>query len=267
MDFKGLFRLNTKFINAGGYIKYLLNCVLHRNLISVVKKNSSLCNYRNSDTCYICALGPSLKTVDLSRLQGDTIVVNRFFKLGKDNPEFVPTFYLMIDALFAKAENLNDFQEALRQYSNRGTVYLLHSRLESIVQKMSHTGKYFYLSCFKGMFNHTREFRIDRVMPAFGNVACTAIACAMALGYKKIILLGCDFNSFASRSNVHCYSENKQERLHKMSYELFCYSFNADMHDELQAYALKHDIKIINSSKGSLIDAYPYVINETLYKQ
>ena len=103
-------------------------------------------------------------------------------------------------------------------------------------------------------------------MPAFGNVACTAIACAMALGYKKIVLLGCDFNSFASRSNNHCYTDKNIDRLHKMSYELFCYSFNADMHDELQFYAMEHDIEIINSTKGSLIDAYPYVIDEELYK-
>lgn len=102
-------------------------------------------------------------------------------------------------------------------------------------------------------------------MPAFGNVACTGIACALALGYKKIVLLGCDFNSFASTTRNHCYTEKSTKRLYKMSYELYCYSLVAEMHDQLAMYAEEHDVEIVNASKGSLIDAYPTIVEEGLY--
>ena len=266
MNFKTLFSLNIRFINFGGHLKYIKYAIFNRNLFSVVKQNSALYKKKTCDTCYICALGPSLKEVELSKIQGDTIVVNRFNKIGRENPTFVPTFYLIIDALFNTEENKKDFIDALEQYHPKDTIYLLHSKLSKMVKDLLPPERVYFLSCFKGLFSSEKEFAIDKVMPAFGNVACTAIACALALGYKKIVLLGCDFNSFASTTRSHCYNEKTSERLHKMSYELYCYSLVADMHDQLQRYAKKHNVVIINSSKGSLIDAYPYQIDEKLYK-
>lgn len=265
MDFNSLFNYNKHFINLGGYIKYLLYAITRRDLFKIVRKNTALSEKKKSDVCYVCALGPSLKTVDLTKLKGDTIVVNRFHKIGVEYPSFIPTFYLLIDALFKNDENLKDFKDALNQYINCGTTYLLNSKLVKTVDNTFNAESIYYLSCFKGMFNGRRIFKVDSVMPAFGNVACTAIAFAISLGYKKIILLGCDFNSFASRTISHCYADAKSDRLHKMSYELFCYSFNADMHDLLSKYAQEHGVSIVNSTKGSLIDAYKYEIDENLY--
>lgn len=265
MDFYTLFNLNKKVVNLGGYLKSLKYLFFNRNYYSAVKRNINILDKKKSDICYICALGPSLRSVDLSKINGDTIVVNDFFRIGKNNPGFVPTFYLMIDALYKSEEYIKSFEDAINQYSEKNTVFLLHPVLADILEKSHSQSHFFYLSCFKGLFNAKKEFKIDKVMPAFGNVACTAIACALALGYKKIVLLGCDFSSFASRKMSHCYEENSQRSL-RMSYELYCYSFVADMHDQLQAYAMKHGVEIINSTRGSLIDAYPYEIDETLYK-
>lgn len=265
MDFYTLFRLNKTVVNVGGLIKSAKYYLFNRNYITGVKRNSELFARKKSDTCYVCALGPSLKQVDFSRIKGDTIVVNEFFRAGRENPDFVPTFYLMIDTVYKNVtREIQNFKDGISQYCGKETVYLLNSKFEEMICNYNFKGNFYYLSCFKGLFNHKKEFRIDRVMPAFGNVACVAIACAIALGYKKIFLLGCDFNSFASRSLDHCYGS--EDRVIKMSYELYCYSMVADMHDQLQAYAKKHGITIINTTKGSLIDAYPYEIDESLYK-
>lgn len=267
MDFQDLFNFVLKFINLGGWFKYFIKALTKRKLFSVVKKNGELLRRRENDVCYICALGPSLKQVDLSKIAGDTIVVNRFYKIGKDYPDFTPTYYLMIDALFNNNENKNDFNECIHQYKDKGTIYLLNSMLSYNKDLIGgNLPNVYYLSCFKGLFNHNKNYSIDKVMPAFGNVACTAIAVAMGLGYKKIILLGCDFNSFASTTRSHCYAEDSTKRLYRMSYELFCYSLVADMHDELQRYATEHGVSVINSTKGSLIDAYPSEIINKLYK-
>lgn len=267
MNIKDVFCFVLKLIDLGGWLKFYIKALTKRKLFSVVKKNCELIGQKKSDVCYICALGPSLKQVDLSKIDGDTIVVNRFYKIGRSYPTFTPTYYLMIDALFKNKENRSDFVECINQYKDKDTIYLLNSVLsyekELIGEELPNI---YFLSCFKGVFNHTKKLFINKVMPAFGNVACTAIAVAMSLGYNKIVLLGCDFNSFASATRNHCYAEDSTTRLHKMSYELFCYSFVADMHDELQRYATEHDIRIVNSTKGSLIDAYPVEIISDLYK-
>lgn len=265
MNFYTLFNLNKIVINIGGRVKSVKYYLFNRSYYTAVKRNSTLHEKRKSDVCYVCGLGPSLRQVDLSKIDGDTIVVNGFFKIGKEYPNFIPTFYLIIDALSKKEENIPIVMEAIDEYCDKETSYLFHPILAELLNNSPSKEKFFYLSCFNGLFNSKKEFRLDQVMPAFGNVACTAIACAMALGYKKIVLLGCDFNSFASRTLDHCYGT--ADRKLKMSYELYCYSLVADMHDQLQTYAKSHGITIINSTKGSLIDAYPYEIDENLYKK
>ena len=265
MNFQDLFNLNVKFINLGGKLKYIIKYFKNRKLFTVIKRNSELLDNKKKDVCYICALGPSLKQVNLSKIEGDTIVVNRFYKIGKDYPNFIPTYYLLIDAQFQDDRNKQDFLNCISQYRGKETKYLINSVFAGNEELTHYSDNVYYLSCFKGLFNYKKHISINEVMPAFGNVACTAIACAMALGYKKIVLLGCDFNSFASTTRNHCYAEQSSNRLYRMSYELYCYSLVADMHDNLQKYATIHGIDIINSTKGSLIDAYPQIIDEALY--
>ena len=261
-----LFNFNVQFFNVGGWVLTVLRYFTKRRLFSCVKRNKDLLVKNRNETCYICALGPSLKQVDLSKIQGDTIAVNRFYKIGKEYPDFTPTYYLLIDALFKKPENRQDFLEAMSQYRGKKTTYLVHSKFYGEKELIRDDDNVYYLSCFKGQFNHNKKFRIDRVMPSFGNVASTAIAVAISLGYKKIVLLGCDFNSFASTTRNHCYADKSTDRAYRMSFELFAYSFYAYLHDELQKYAVANGVEIINSTKGSLIDAYPVRIDESLYK-
>lgn len=134
IDFYTLFKLNLKLINLGGIIKTFVYYFRNRDYFSYVKRNKELFTKKKNATCYICALGPSLKQVNFNNLRGDTIVVNRFFKMGKELTNFIPTYYLIIDALFCKEENLEDFYEALEQYKGKGTAYLLHSKLANIAK-------------------------------------------------------------------------------------------------------------------------------------
>ena len=84
------------------------------------------------------------------------------------------------------------------------------------------------------------------------------------MGYKDINLLGCDFNSFASTKQNHCYDDKAPARLYPMYEELFAYSFAAKDHTDLQQYAMKLGCRIVNRTEGSLIDAYPLQIDNSL---
>lgn len=268
MNFWQLYKFNQYLINVAGYIRYIQCFFFSHRRFSVVKRNSSLRNRENNGkTCYICALGPSLKKVDLMKIKGDTIVVNLFNKIGQRFPDFIPTYYLIVDAGFIKPKYWPDFKECFDAYINKGCKFIIHSGCESFISSYYGHDKenLFYVSQFKGRFNHNRELEIDHIMPSLGNVASTAIGCAIAMGYKKIVLLGCDFNSFAAPVATHCYDEKDNSRKVSLGMELFSYSFIANLHEELAEYARLHDITIINSTKGSLIDAYPLDIDETLY--
>lgn len=83
MDFISLYRLNLRFINAGGKAKYLLRLPSLSKIQKLLKKNQEIIVNRKHDTIYICGLGPSLADVDLDIVadkEADTLVVNHFFK-------------------------------------------------------------------------------------------------------------------------------------------------------------------------------------------
>ena len=266
MNFRDLFNLNKTVINIGGYLKYIKYFIFDHKIISNVSPKVNLLKNKKSSKCYICALGPSLKDVNFDAIDGDTIVVNRFFKHGEILPNFTPNYYLMIDAAFGSDKNKKDFLDALKCYEGKDTMFLLNSKLSSFSVLKKLNNNISFVSCCKGLFNASKNYELGTVMPAFGNVACTAVAFAIALGYAEIYLLGCDFNSFASRKAVHCYAEKDDKRQISLSYELYCYSLVAEMHEQLNKYASSKGVKIINTTRGSLIDAYKYDVNETLYK-
>ena len=270
MNFFQLFKLNQHLINVAGYFRYIQCFFLDHRRFSVVKRNRVLVKKENNNkTCYVCALGPSLKNVDLTKIKGDTIVVNLFNKIGESYPDFVPNYYVIVDAGFIKPTLWPSFKESFDAYIDRGCKYIIHSGCEKFIS--SQYGKdndsIYYVSQFKGRFTHKRDLVINHIMPSLGNVASTAIGCAIAMGYKKIVLLGCDFNSFAAPVATHCYDEKDISRKISLGFELFSYSFIAKMHEELALYAKMHNVEIVNSTKGSLIDAYPISIEESLYKE
>lgn len=265
MNFGQLFKLNLMLINIAGYIRYFQYLILHHEYFSLVKRNEVLKNDENRNkTLYVCALGPSLKDVDLDKITGDTIVVNRFYKYGVNNPLFIPTYYLIVDSKFANPDCKKDFDDCINAYVSKGTKYILNSKCAKHIPEALRNNIYFF-STFKGEFNASKKLDMAKVMPSVGNVASAAIACGISMGYKKIILIGCDFNSFASPISVHCYEEKEQKRQIQLYYELFRYAFASHTHKELAEYAKQNEIEIINSTKGTLIDSYPILIDASLY--
>lgn len=267
MNFNQLFKLNLQLINLAGYIRYIEYFLFHHEYFSLVKRNKELQKKENNlKTIYVCALGPSLKEVDLNKIKGDTIVVNRFFKFGESFPSFIPTYYLIVDSKFANPDHKEDFDGCVGMYLGKGTKYILNSKCANQLPKDLDKKDVYFFSTFKGDFNSSRKLDLAKVMPSVGNVASAAIACAISMGYKKIVLLGCDFNSFALPVTAHCYEDKNKSRQYRLYEELYRYSLASHTHEEIADYAKKHKVEIINSTRYSLIDSYPLIVDEKLYK-
>lgn len=270
MNFRSLYNLNLQFINAGGKVKTLLRLPSRSRTLRLLSKNAKLIENRKSDTIYICGLGPSLADVDLDKLQNqgvDTLVVNYFVKMAKST-KLKPTYYMMADAGFVGPKHRPALEKAIKEYPNAKFIWNSSFPIAD-PSIMDYPCEKYFIAMYDGYYIKPKKIDITGITPAFGNVICAAIGFAIGLGYKKITLLGCDFNSFAFPNEVHCYDggkENKGARRISLDFELFCYSFDASVHLRLAEYAHKTGVEIINSTKGSLIDAYPLVIDEKLYK-
>lgn len=271
MNFRTLYNLNLEFVNAGGKTKYLLRLPSLRKTLHLLNKNEELIKGRKNDTIYICGLGPSLADVDLDKVNeqdADTLVVNHFFKMASST-NLSPTYYMMTDAGFISSRHRPALEKAIELYPN--TKFIWNSSFPQLDPTvMDYSCDKYFMAMYNGYYINPKIIDITKVTPAFGNCICAAIAFAIGVGYKKIILLGCDFNSFAFPHEVHCYDggkDNKGARRISLDYELFCYSFDATVHVQLSKYAKEKGIQIVNATRGSLIDAYDRVEIDELYKR
>lgn len=253
--FDFLFELDRCILGIGGRLLSLSRIPLYIKNSSSLRNNKMLKQKKNVEKCYVCGLGPSLRNIDLSKLDGDTIVVNRFYKFP-NNFHFKPTFYCLIDEGFYNGESVNDLRKAFTQYPN--TCFVLNGKYKRLINRMfKEKSDVYYAFIGNGYLNKHSSIDFTKILPIVNNVVLFSILLALFLEYKEIILLGCDFNSFASLKPSHCYKDKEKERKWSMAFELFIYSFAADLHMRLNEYAVLHNIKIINATKGSLIDAYP----------
>lgn len=261
--YESIFNLNKTLINAGSLLLTVIRAPLYFKERESRKGNLKIKSIAKSKKCYILGLGPSLKQVDFSKIDGDSIAVNHFYKFAKDI-NFHPTFYCMIDDAFFN-NKIEGFRNAYNNYPN--TTFLLNGKYKSLIEEeYGYLKNAYYSYMWKGYFNRNADIDYTKLTNIMGNVVCEAIALAIYAGYKEIILLGCDFNSFASQKSVHAYEEEDSERKISLGFELFCYSFVADTHYEIEGYAIQHGIKIKNATPGSLIDAYERVELKGIYK-
>lgn len=239
------------------YVIYILRLPLYIIDRNIRKRNAALIKNKMSTKCYVCGLGPSLVNEDLSLIDGDLIVLNRYyiyanqFKVKKE-----PLFYCVTDSYFF--EDPNGFIE-LKKMLNYfpSTSFILNGRFRKKIEKeIGKLTNVYYIHMWGRNIKKNSVIDFTKTVPIGMNVVCTAITLAIYLKYDTINLLGCDFNSFAKVKSEHCYKKDDNQRQISLSMELFCYSFVADQHYSLDKCAKENGIKIYNKTKGSLIDAY-----------
>ncbi len=262
-----VFDLVMKSYDVGGIVKRVQYFFTHHEYYEIIKKNTELKNEENiNKKLYVMALGPSLKQVDINKIKGDSIVVNRFFRMKEFNPDFVPTYYMMMDDTFTDPERIGDFKLAVETYYDKGTKYFLKSKVNSIEYVKNHDQKgIYFVSDFRGNIHAEKDYDFSKPVPAFQNVVEGAILIGIYMGYKEIVLLGCDFNSFSTPKELHFYNDSGKTKPFSLATELTAYAVVARCHEILNDMAVRNGIKIYNSTKDSLIDAYPFKIEEELY--
>ena len=229
------------------------------SLYTVIKKNNELVKKENGGKrMYICALGPSLKNVDLTSIDGDSLVVNNFYKLADEYPSFIPTYYLWIDDDVEKTtKEQENVMSAMDIYQKKGTIFIFNSKVNHAeFLKKYDMKRIYFMSTFRGEFHPNKDYDLSKIMPVSGNVVSFAILISILAGYKEIYLLGCVFNSFTTQKPLHCYNDSDEEKTLSLSQDLLCYAHAAYYHEKLQILANRKGAIIYNATKGSLIDAY-----------
>lgn len=250
-----LFSFNIKMLNALSLSISALRRLRYSK--SLIKRNHEMVKYKKNNTLYVLGLGPSLKKVDVSGLDGDIICSNRFYKF-QEAESCTPQFYCLMDDEYFVGKAVDDFLCAYRLYPN--TQFLLNGKYKSEIENaIGKRDNVFYIYGWSGLIKARSALDFTKNLPIALNVVCRMIEAGIYMNYNKIVLLGCDFNSFAMLKDKHCYDDKEDNVQWKLSYELFCYAFAAKEHEILATIAQNRGIDILNATEGSLIDAYPRV--------
>lgn len=226
---------------------------------AILKKNQRFKNLYAGQRCFILGTGPSINALSGFQIQTlkdeKTFAVNSIYKVPKLTP-ITPSFYALLDNNYWGVASYT-FQEILSKYKESPPTFITDIRARPMLPKG--------IDC---IYVHAKNYPIRRMrfdiaknMSIAMNVVSFSILCAVYMGFKEIFLLGCDYNLFCSRVGTHCYDDEAEiEELPKynLAFYLKYYHLTTQFHYLIADLANELNLKIINLTQGSLLDAYPH---------
>lgn len=237
-------------LSYAGKFKYLVD---YQNAQHYLRKNNELKNVHKDETCYIVGNGPSVAKMDLSCLSSKLVItVNK--SLSSPVYDILKPKYHMVCDRIVLSKISDDIKKELSQ-NRYETKFILH---RSVYKTIGESKNVYYVYANQLPIGTNIKFDLTKNCDAFMNVLPFAIMNAIYMGFKKIVLLGCDFSFFASRKDQHFYNIgvtlNREESLYQ---DLVGSSIAIMQFESLYGYCQKNDIKLINCTPNSLLDVIP----------
>ena len=213
------------------------------------------------ESCFIVALGPSLRIEDLDLIYNNkipTISMNSIWKVFSST-RWRPTYYMIQDPICYKQE------KTLLQMERTGMKMMFLSDTNDEYWKNNEPKTdylIYHLDCRNSELEHPK-FSDDLSRRAYDAATITYVCIQMAvyMGFKNIYLLGVDFSGFENGGDLphrHFYSDVIEEivgfgNIMGMGYE------------SARKYADTHGIHIYNSSRGGCVEVFDRVDFDSLF--
>lgn len=227
----------------------------------ILSANEAFRGSHAGERCFILGSGPSLgkiSAVHIDRLKDEIIFgVNSLYKapVAKD---LTPTYYSLLDNNYWGVSSYT-FGEVYERYAHRPPTFITAIRALESLNKFAPKANYIVLHS-KHYPVDAMRFDLSRNLSITMNVVGASIQSAIYMGFKKIYLLGCDYNSFCALAASHCYDDSQEiEELpaYNLAFYLKYYHLTTEFHYLLHKLARKMGVQIINATQDSLLDAYP----------
>nr|WP_309098437.1 6-hydroxymethylpterin diphosphokinase MptE-like protein [Fredinandcohnia onubensis] len=260
---KILIKSYNKLVNTRENIRYHLN---KNNMKFYTKKNLELKNKHKGERCFILGNGPSLKGMDLTKIQNEKIFAVNFFAKSYLFPQIQPTYYCMLDGAFGQAKHIDDAIHILNAVNAN---FLLGEWAIKAFEHFDTSQKKIYYS-FSSLIQYGDSTCYDfaKITTGSPNVINHCIKWALFMGFDEIYLLGCDFNQFARPKQGHFYGSKPahESNSYRRGMDLMYSSQALFDHYALEKESRKINSKIFNATPNSLIDAYETVDYNSIFE-
>lgn len=244
--------------------------LLPRNVLTA---NAVLKNRHQGRRCFIVGNGPSVRQIDLSRLQGETVFSVSNGYLHEGYATMAPAYHCVPQITYGRmteADVVSWFREMELSIGN-AELFLNETEL-TLVRKygLFATRKVHYLA-LQGNFDELNDMQIidiARPVPRVESVPIMSLMIAIYMGFQEIILLGMDHDSWRSgyynyafqpkATSGKDFSVTDQGRILTQNFDTFQSLARLwRQYRHLARVASAHKIKIVNASPGGELDEFP----------
>lgn len=226
---------------------------------NTLKNNINYKGLHEGEHCFILGTGPSLNSLtssQIDRLRKEVVFgVNSLYK-AEVVSSLKPKYYALLDNLYWEQWS-HTFDDVIAKYKEDSPVFITDLRAKCLAEKASSSGNHIYIHSKKYPIDKMSE-ELDTNIYAAMNVISYSILVAIYMGFKKIYLLGCDYNAFCTGGNGHAYSDQSElkQSNYNLAFYLKFYWITTEFHYLIEKLAKEKGVSIINLTPGSLLDAY-----------
>lgn len=242
-----------------------------KEIKTILKKNALLKDSCKGGRCFILGCGPSLSTVDFSKLQNEFVFTANLLYKNKDFYKLKSNIHVFSDpAFFQNNESsiISDLKTELLSHETKIFIPLYFLKLINDKSFSSAINLYNPILHFNS--NLPSSFKLDKYTIQCSSVVFQSIQIAMYMGFKTIYLLGCDCTGILdllnkalniSSSNYHAYDKDSESNavvntvLNRSDWdEIFYGQGNVFFQYQVfNSYAEKNEINIFNLSSTTIL--------------
>jgi hypothetical protein len=281
-----LLRILDIISNCKWDLIFYFKLIFQREFRVIMNNNKKLKNSHLNERCFVVGNGPSLNKLDLTKISNEVVfTVNEIMKNKSVYETLNTDFHVLIDPSYSNlSPDLPDELatiDLLKQinYKNKKPVCIVSYKARTAF-KIYGVDKLLEINYIYQHKNLTETFSSEvnmcRNMPSSQNVIQAAILSAIYMGFKEIILIGCDMTSvfltFVSNdegekeisANFHAYSYSESDtntiikgsQIHDNEYMLYDYAKTFTIFKRIRRYSERKGIKIINATVGGGLDVF-----------
>lgn len=262
-NYVSVFKWNIIF-----YIKYWTSTEFRK----AIYKNLEIHNSHAGERCYVVGNGPSLKMMELSKLKNEFVfTVNTIYRNDAIFNTINSNCHIIVDPTYASFNDneAKSFVDSITKYNPQ--IQLITNFYSNNIYSKYHSIIYQIFPHRNWTEKPVLDFTSNMLIAQ--NVVQVAIYAAIYMGFKEIVLIGCDMTSFyenfaanAGRcESFHAYEltekdmakYNEVKEKHDNAYMLQDYAITFDIFKKIQKYAQSHNIIIINATLGGILDMFP----------
>jgi hypothetical protein len=234
--------------------------------------NAALRGRHAGQRCFILGNGPSVKALDLSVLKGETVFSVSNGYLHQGYAVLAPRYHCVPQITYGRMtrEDVINWFGEMHRHLGDAELFLNETEAALVKEHGLFAGRKVHYLALRESFDEltsTCLIDISRPVPRVESVPVMALMIAMYLGFREIIILGVDHDSW--RTGHYIYAFNTQALANKdisvtSDGKILTPNFDTfhgmarlwRQYRRLAAIAIANDIKIINGGVGGELDEF-----------